>query len=142
MDYLDPIVLIVGGILAISSLIISKKPEAKKYIDKIAPYQALIGVFLLALGIWTLIRSLKFLMDIFKYSALAGVTLWGDIVASILLGFLFGMPQIAKWIPGDSPAEQKAMEFSKKVAPYQTMLGIIGIACGFITLLYAFHILK
>ena len=142
MDYLDPIVLIVGGILAISSLIISKKPEAKKYIDMISPYQAVIGVFLLALGIWTLIRSLHWLMDIFKFNALAGAALWGDIIASILLGFLFGMPQIAKWIPGESSAEQKALDFSKKVAPYQTLLGIIGIASGFITLLFALRILK
>ena len=142
MDYLDPIVLIVAGILAISSLIISKKPEAKKYIDKLTPYQAFIGVFLLALGIWTLFRSLGYLTDIFRFNALAGAALWGDIVASILLGFLFGMPQIAKWIPGESPAEQKALEFSKKVAPYQTMLGVLGIAAGFVTLLFTLRILK
>ena len=33
------LLLIVGGILAVSGLIISKKPEAKALIDKIVPFQ-------------------------------------------------------------------------------------------------------
>ena len=43
---------IIGGVLAASSLILSKRPDAKKALDKIAPFQGIIGVALLGLGIW------------------------------------------------------------------------------------------
>jgi hypothetical protein len=59
-----------------------------------------------------------------------------------LLGALFGMPQIAKWIPGESSAEQKAVELSKKVAPYQVLLGVISLVSSLIVLLYWIGILK
>ena len=39
--------LLVAGALAASSFIIAKKPDAKKAMDKIAPYQGIIGVVLL-----------------------------------------------------------------------------------------------
>ena len=141
MDIVDPLLLILGGILAISGLIIAKKPDAKALIDKLSPYQAGLGVVLLVLGIWYFINYLEFLMHPFVW-AIAGITAWGMIASMILLGFMFGMPQIAKWIPGESPAEQKAMELSKKLVPYQTLIGLVGIASGLLALLIRFHILK
>src|SRR5258706_4544442 len=122
MDVANALLLILAGILAISGLILAKKPDAKAMIDKLVPFQALIGIAVLVLGLANLVRSLDGLMHMFRYAAFFGTAVWGMLICSILLGFLFGMPQIAKWIPGDSPAEQKALEFSKKVAPYQTIL--------------------
>jgi hypothetical protein len=143
MEYINPLVLILGGILAVSGLIVSKKPDAKALIDKLTPYQAVIGVALLALGVFNLIRGIS--NNIFSalnhYPFLAGVFL-AVTFCSIGLGFLFGMPQIAKWIPGDSPAEQKAMELSAKLAPYQLIIGGIGIAASLLSLLISFHIIK
>jgi hypothetical protein len=60
---------------------------------------------------------------------------------SILLGALFGMPQIAKWIPGESSAEQKALELSQKIAPYQVVLGVIGLASALVYLLFRFNVI-
>ena len=139
MDVIFPLVLILGGILAISSLIVAKKPAAKQYIDKLRPFQAAIGLVLLVLGLWYFFRYLSFLFHFIWL--IAGVTAWGMIVSSILLGFIFGMPQIAKWIPGESPAEQKAMELSKKLVPYQTLLGIVGIVSALLALLIELKIL-
>ena len=56
MELINALVLIAGGILAASGLIIAKKPDAKQLIDKLMPYQAIIGVVLLALGILNLLR--------------------------------------------------------------------------------------
>ena len=48
MDVLNALLVIAGGILAAAGLIISKKPDAKQLIDKLVPYQAFIGVAMVA----------------------------------------------------------------------------------------------
>jgi hypothetical protein len=142
MDLLNALLLIVGGILAVSSLIVAKKPDAKPLIDKLVPYQALIGVILLAFGIVNLLRALgDHLFTIIRFAPLFGLTVLAMCVVSILLGFLFGMPQIAKWMPGENAAEKKGLELSSKLAPYQVILGIIGLIAALLFLLYRFHIL-
>jgi hypothetical protein len=142
METINALVLIAGGILAVSSLIVAKKPDAQKLIDKLVPYQAIIGVALLVLGIVNLIRVLgNHLFDILRIVPLFGLTYLAMCVTSILLGLLFGMPQIAKWLPGEGPAEQKGMELSKKLAPYQILIGIVGLVAALLMILYRLRIL-
>jgi hypothetical protein len=141
MDLITPILLILGGILAISNLIVAKKPEAKQMIDKLVPYQAGIGIALLVIGLWNLLRSLSSIFTIIKLMPLLGITALAMMISAILLGFMFGMPQIAKWMPGNNNAEQKGMALSAKLAPYQVILGLVGIGSSLIFLLYRFHIL-
>lgn len=135
------IVLILGGVLAISGLIVAKKPDAKQLIDKLSPYQALIGVGLVALGVINFLRIVGYLTDMFHVNLLLGAVWLCVIGCSVLLGALFGMPQITKWIPGNSTAEQKALELTQKLAPYQVVLGLVGVASSLIYFLYRFHIL-
>ena len=143
MELINALVLIVGGILAVSGLIVAKKPDAKELIDKLVPYQAIIGIALLALGIVNLVRWLgNHVFTLLRVAPLFGLTVLAMIFASILLGFMFGMPQIAKWLPGEGGAEQKGMELSKKLAPYQVIIGIIGLVAALLMLLYRFSILK
>jgi hypothetical protein len=144
MDLIAPLLLIVGGILAISSLIVAKKPDAKAIIDKLVPFQAGIGVALLAFGLYNLITGFTgtpSVFDIIKFAPVIGLTALAVIVVSILLGFMFGMPQIAKWLPGEGGAEQKGMELSKTLAPYQVILGLVGLGAALLWLLFRFRIL-
>ena len=142
METINALVLIAGGILAVSSLIVAKKPDAQKLIDKLVPYQAIIGVALLVLGIVNLIRGLgNHLIDLMRIVPMFGLTYLAMCVTSILLGLLFGMPQIAKWLPGEGPAEQKGMELSRKLAPYQILIGLIGLAAALLMILYRLRIL-
>jgi len=143
MDWLHILLLLAGGILAISSLIVAKKPDAKAMIDKLVPFQAIIGVALLGIGLLRLIQvgpinTFRFL----SVSPLLGITLIGALWGAIVLGFLFGMPQIAKWMPGESGAETKAMDLSKKLVPFQTIIGVIVLASGVLMLLFQLRILK
>lgn len=142
MDYIQPLLVIVGGILAISALIVAKKPEAKQLIDKLTPYQAVIGVVLLVWGVISLLRGLKGIS--FAFKMIPGFTLvaLAMIASSILLGFMFGMPQIAKWAPGQSNAEAKALELSRKLAPYQVVLGLIGLGSALIYIVVRAGIIK
>ena len=143
MELINALVLIVGGNLAVSGLIVAKKPDAKELIDKLVPYQAIIGIALLALGIVNLVRWLgNHVFTLLSVAPLFGLTVLAMIFTSILLGFMFGMPQIAKWLPGEGGAEQKGMELSKKLAPYQVIIGLIGLASALLMLLYRFSILK
>ena len=137
---INALVLIVGSILALSGIIIARKPDARALIDKLTPYQALIGVALIILGVVNFFVMLPRLTDIFKLNlirAAAGLTVVG---VSILLGALFGMPQIAKLIP-DASAEQKALRMSQQLAPYQVMLGLIGLVASLVYFLYRFKLL-
>ncbi len=141
MDVLNAIAVILGSILAISGLIIAKKPDAKQLIDKLSPYQAVIGVAMVALGIVNFIRFLPYISDSFKVNLLFAASILAMLGVSVLLGALFGMPQIAKWIPGETPAEAKALELSQKVAPYQVVLGLVGLVSALIYLLYRYNII-
>jgi hypothetical protein len=136
------LLLIVAGVLAISGLIISKKPEAKAMIDKIVPFQGFIGVGLLALGVIFLIGWIGKMdrIDIIgKEWTFFPFAIYLGTASAIVLGFLFGMPLIAKWIPGETPAEQKAMEMQKKVAGVSTIIGVVGIVFGLLMLYYRFR---
>ena len=52
------IIAILGGLIAASSLIVSKKPNAKELLDKLAPFQGIIGVILLVSSILGVLGSL------------------------------------------------------------------------------------
>ena len=143
MGYLHLALLILAGILALSTFIVAKKPDAKAMIDKLVPFQAFIGVGLLAVSIINWLRvGIGTPFQLMKFWALGGITLIGAIFSGILLGFLFGMPQIAKWIPGESNAENKALELSKKIAPIQMIVGVIALVSGVLFLLMELGILK
>ena len=136
------LLLIVAGILAVSSLIISKQPRAKDLIDKVVPFQGMIGVALLVLGVifvigWIGKTDRMSIID--QRWSLFSITIYISTAAALLLGFLLGMPLIAKWIPGDSPAEVKALEMQKKVAALSTVIGIAGLVAGVMLLFYRFR---
>jgi hypothetical protein len=142
MDFVTIGLLFVGGVLGASSLIVAKKPDAKELLAKLVPYQAGIGVALLAIGILSLLRGIGDFGLMFRMIPIRSIAVYGSIIVAILLGFIFGMPLIAQWIPGDSPAEQKASEMSKKLAPYQTILGLAAIGLSLLFLLFRLSILK
>ncbi len=136
MFWLIPLALIVAGVIAASTLIISKLPRAKEYIDKMAPIQGFIGVGLLVIGIIRLLWVLDANERIGKLPFLWMVSIYAGIACAVLLGFLLGMPLVAKWIPGNSPAEQKVVEMQQKIVPYQTLIGVIGIVSAVLLIYY------
>jgi hypothetical protein len=139
MEIVNVLLLIAGGILAVSGLIVVQKPNAKELIDKLVPFQALIGVGMLVLGVMNLLRTFGGLFASIRNTPVIGIAWFAVLGVSILLGFLFGMTQIAKWAPG---AEQKGMELSRKLAPFQVLLGLAGLAASLIWLLNELGLLK
>ncbi len=140
--FINALAVILGGILAVSTLIVANKPNAKQLIDKLVPFQALIGLGMIGLAVVNLARMFKVLSDMFKINFMWSLGIWTMFGAGALLGLLFGMPLITKMIPGQSAAEQKALELSRQIAPFQLVLGLAGIGGAVLVLLYQFKILK
>lgn len=135
MDFVAPIVLILGGILAASTMIIAKRPDAQQAINKLVPFQGAIGIALLVIGVLALLRSINIIKAMSAYP-IFGATTITVVGASLLLGILFGMPLIVRLIPGDSPAEQKAAQLASSISGFQVMIGLAGIVGGILALLF------
>lgn len=142
--WITALLLLVAGALAASSFIIAKKPDAKKAMDKIAPYQGIIGVVLLLWGLYDTYYFLlstegKFIRAILAFPGIPGkYKIWGYTLyivglLEILLGFLLGYGLIASKVGGKNPemaAKGEAMQ--KKLAGIQTPLGFVAIVVGII----------
>ena len=124
--------LILGGILAISALILAKKPDAKALIDKL---DAVPGADRRRDGRCSasinFARAIPYLTDAFRMNAVLRA-------ASMLtmLGVLDPARRAVRHAadrevdPRRSTAEQKALELHEKVAPYQVILGLVGTRVG------------
>ncbi len=130
------IVLIVLGLLAVPSLVLKKKPNAKELFDKVAPYQGWFGVICALWGVWGII-SLVLNLGMLGYAPLTWV-LWlaVDLVLAGL-GFILGYGLIQKYaLSKNEKAAAKGGEVLAKLLPLQGRLGIAAIILGLIDLVY------
>ncbi len=141
MDVINALGLILGGILALSGIIVVRRPDLKPQIDKLVPFQALIGVGLIIVAFINLFRWLGWLTDAFHQNQIWAASVWIMLIASVLLGLLFGWPIIASWIPDHSPAKPKVQAITQNLAAFQVLIGAAGILASIVYLLFRFHIL-
>ncbi len=131
---LNGILLIVLGILAVPSLLLSKRPDAKELLDKITPYQGWIGVVFCIWGVWGIIGSILAL-GLLTTAPIWWVTLTATNVVTALLGFILGYGLIAKYaLSKNEEAKKKGEELLAKLAPIQGKLGLAAIALGIWTI--------
>ncbi len=122
--------LIVLGLLAIPSLILSKKPEAKEIIAKVQPFQGWIGIAAGLLGTYGFLRALWHIQAI-KYVPFYWLTWVASCVLLIILGFLLGYALISTHLLSkNEDAKEKAGDVLAKITPYQEKLGLVAIALG------------
>ncbi|TKD58960.1 hypothetical protein [Flavobacterium sp. ASW18X] len=124
------ITLILLSIIAVPSLLLAKKPNAKELLEKIEPYQGWIGLVFCIWGVWGIITS------ILNIGWLTSAPIWwatllaGSFVEATL-GFMLGFGVINSLIIGkNEQAVTKAAELRAKLAPKQGKLGMLGIAVG------------
>ncbi|GMN07195.1 hypothetical protein MTsPCn5_25840 [Croceitalea sp. MTPC5] len=124
------ITLVLLSIIAVPSLVLSKKPNAKELLEKIEPYQGWIGLVFCIFGVWGIITS------VLNIGWLTSSPIWwtsllaGSIVEATL-GFMLGFGLINKLVIGNNErAKEKAAELRNRIAPKQGKLGILGIAVG------------
>ncbi|WP_394750783.1 hypothetical protein [Spongiimicrobium salis] len=124
------ITLVLLSIIAVPSLLLSKKPNAEELLAKIEPYQGWIGIIFCFWGIWGIISA------ILNLGWLTSMPIWwitflaGNIV-SATLGFMLGYGLINKlFLSKNEAAKAKADELRAKIAPKQGKLGIVGVFVG------------
>jgi len=122
--------LIILGLLAAPSLLLSKKPNAKEWFDKVAPYQGWIGVIFAIWGIWGIISCIIAI----KWLAYAPVWWFTWLIVAVVevcLGFILGYNLIHKYVLSkNAEADEKGKELLAKLLPWQGKLGIVAIILG------------
>ncbi|NHN26211.1 hypothetical protein FIA58_011030 [Flavobacterium jejuense] len=124
------ITLIILGLLAAPSLLLSRKPDAKELLDKITPYQGWIGLAFCFWGIWGIIQA------ILNIGLLTTFPIWwitwlASSAVEAVLGFILGYGMINKLVLSkNEEAKQKGEKLLAKLAPIQGKLGLAGIVVG------------
>ena len=124
------ITLIILSILAVPSLLLSRKPDAQELLNKITPYQGWIGLLFFIWGLWNVIHA------IINIGMLTQVPIWwatwlAGSVLETLLGFLLGYSTMVTLVLSkNAEAQEKAQKLHAKLAPAQGTIGLIGICLG------------
>ena len=122
---LTAIISILGGVIAASSYIVSKKANAKELIDKLVPYQGWIGVVLL---FWS-IKNVFFLLNYFSSTVLLFA------VAQFIVGFLLAYGLLSQYLFKNSEeAIEKGQKLRAKLVQYQVPAGVGLIVLGILRL--------
>ncbi|MCC8154462.1 MAG: hypothetical protein LIP01_09760 [Tannerellaceae bacterium] len=122
--------LIILGILAVPSLLLSRKPDAKELLDKITPYQGWIGVVFCIAGLWGIVQCILNL-NWLSFVPLVWI-MWTLVsVVQAALGFIMGYGLIAKYVLSKNPkSAEKGEQLLAKLIPLQGKLGIAAIILG------------
>lgn len=124
--------LIILGILAVPSLILAKKPEAKELLDKITPYQGWIGLVFAFWGVWGIIDCIIHIGWLTSFPIYWIIWLLVSVVEGAL-GFILGYGLIVKYVLSkNETAKEKGAQLLLKLAPLQGTLGIIAIILGIV----------
>lgn len=124
------ITLILLSLLAVPSLILSKRPDAEEVLAKIAPYQGWIGLVFCIYGVWGIISSILGLGMLTSYPIWWATMLASSVVEAVL-GFMLGYALINKYILSKSEeGMKKGQELLLKLSPIQGKLGLAGLAVG------------
>jgi len=135
MWFLDFIVLIVLGLLGISSWLKNQQPKLGDHVGKLEAFEGWIGVAGL---IWGIVLLLQWLSLGLRYSA--GMSLVALIIVLVILAIslILAMGKL-RVLFGSNTFIDKLDGFAKKLAPYR--LGL-GFACLFLALYMLFALAR
>jgi hypothetical protein len=134
MGLITGIVLIALGVLAASSSIVARRPDAQSYIDALVPYQGWLGFITCLWGVWIIFNAVLHL------NWLGYVPIWWATFAlsgalEFALGLLLGFALLTKYLLSrNAEAMRRGEQVRLSLVPYQTTLGYIAIVLGIWTL--------
>jgi hypothetical protein len=128
MGLVSGIWLMLLGVLAVPSMIIAKKPNAKELIAKLTPYQGWIGAISCLWGVWGIISSILSL-NWLSIAPIYWATFLADSVLQFALGLILGIGTLKTFIKNPQ-AQAKMDETLAKLQPKQGTLGLVAIGVG------------
>lgn len=138
MNLLFGLVLLALGVLAASSSIVAKRPDAQAYIDKLVPYQGWLGFISCIWGVWIIITA------VLNIGWLGVIPIWRITLAAtgaltFSLGLLLGYALLTKFLLSkNAEAMKRGEQVRMKLVPYQVTLGWIAIVLGIWTVVANF----
>jgi hypothetical protein len=127
------ILLATAGALAVYPRIVQARPDFKQLLDKILPYQGLIGLVVLVGGFLWGLRLLGRMGMMMTYVPVLLVLDIVSCVDGVLLGLLLGYGLIAQYILGNNiDALRHGENWRSRLAARQTLLGWTGLGLGIV----------
>ena len=120
--------LVLLGVLAAPSIILSKRPDAAQALAKIAPYQGWFGAVSTLWGVWGII-SLLLNMKMIQHASITWFTSLAVSALTAALGLLLGVGVLKSFIK-DATAQAKMDETIARLAPKQGLMGLVAIGLG------------
>lgn len=127
------IVLFLSGLLAAEAQVSAALPKAKPFIEKLAPYQEMLGGAGIVLGVHYLIASVDTIGRLHS-APLHYLLMLAAVVVLLALGLLFGLEIIRRNLKDTSLPFFQRLEGGRAWAlRFQKVLGIAALALGVIT---------
>ncbi len=122
--------LILLSIIAVPSLLLSKKSNAKELLEEVEPYQGWIGLIFCFWGVWGIISIILNIGWLTTNPIWWSTLLAGNIVETTL-GFMLAFGLINKFFLSKNEAsKEKASQLREKMAPKLGVLGVLGLIVG------------
>jgi hypothetical protein len=136
MGLLFSILLIILGALAVYPAVVQTWPTTKPLLDKLMPYQGIIGIVGLIWGVFWALRLLAVAGMMMHFSPIVWlVSLIGAVVA-VMLGLLLGYSLIDRHVLGNNAQfQQRGETFRVKLLARQASLGWAAIIVGVVNFL-------
>ncbi|MEM7161272.1 MAG: hypothetical protein AAF487_02415 [Bacteroidota bacterium] len=131
MGFLASIIAILGGLVAASSFITSKRPDSQGFIAKVAEYKGAIGLLLFIWGVFVFWQVL-----VHGTAVSGGFTVLLLMLAEIVVGFLLAYDLYQRYIGSrSSKAREMGDELKRGLEKFQTPAGIVLLILGVLSLL-------
>lgn len=127
MVLISTIIGVLGGLLAMSSLLVSRRPDAADKLASLAKYQGWIGLTMFGWGAWELIACAMNL-GYLKEHPLIWIFWLAMAIADFSVGLILGFGLISTYaFRGNAMAIQKGNQLRSGLVKFQVPLGILAI---------------
>ena len=127
MIFVSTIIGVLGGLLALSSLLVSRAPDAKEKLAQLAKYQGWIGLTMFGWGVWELIACVLGL-SLLASHPLLWIFWVAMAVADFGVGLILGFGMISTYaFRGNAVAIEKGAQLRTSLLKFQVPLGILAI---------------
>ena len=127
MVFISTIIGVLGGLLAMSSLIVSRRPDAADKLATLAKYQGWIGLTMFGWGVWELIECVLGLSYLAAHPLMW--IFWVVMaIADFSVGLILGFGLISTYaFRGNQMAIEKGNNLRAGLVKFQVPLGLLAI---------------